>query len=352
MTLTPAETRFGQHQEKLERFLTEACVAKSARIIAAQPLTGGAIQENWRLEVAITDQAGERRRELVLRSDSTSGITVSHTRAQEFALLEAAAGAGVTVPQPLWLCEDPQVIGRPFYIMALVPGTAAGHRIVKDDGPGGDKGKLAERLGLELARIHGILPPRPDLAFLGVAPADPASDAVMRYRGFLDALGAPQPAIEWGLRWCELNPPPLPPEIVLLHQDFRSGNYLVDDSGLTAILDWEFAAWGDPMSDIGWFCAKCWRFGRPEREAGGIAERGPFYQGYERQAGRRIDPEAVAYWEVMAHIRWAIIALQQGERFNSGAESSLELALTGRLMPPELEVEILRATAPERWPAA
>ena len=54
----------------------------------------------------------------------------------------------------------------------------------------------------------------------------------------------------------------------------------------------------------------------------------------------------------MAHIRWAIIALQQGERFNSGAEPSLELALTGRLMPPELEMEILHATAPERWSAA
>ena len=127
---------------------------------------------------------------------------------------------------------------------------------------------------------------------------------------------------------------------------------MVDRQGLTAILDWEFCDWGDPMSDIGWFCAKCWRYAHPELQAGGIATREAFYRGYNRVSGRRIDPEVVAYWEVMAHLRWAVIALQQGERTLSGEEESLELALTGRLYPPELELEILRTTAPEQWRSA
>jgi aminoglycoside phosphotransferase (APT) family kinase protein len=173
---------------------------------------------------------------------------------------------------------------------------------------------------------------------------------VRQYRGHLDLLGRPRPALEWGLRWCELNVPPLG-EIVLVHQDFRTGNYMVDNHGLTGILDWEFCAWGDPMSDLGWFCAKCWRFGRNELEAGGIAPRDLFYRGYERVSGRRVEPRAVAYWEVMAHIRWAVIALQQGERHLTGGEPSLELALTGR-RATELEHEVLRATAPGARSAA
>ena len=64
---------------------------------------------------------------LVLRTDAPSAVAASHGRAQEFALLQAAAHAGVTVPQPLWLCEDPAVIGRPFFVMRCVEGTAAGH---------------------------------------------------------------------------------------------------------------------------------------------------------------------------------------------------------------------------------
>src|SRR3954447_20887733 len=109
--------------------------------------------------------------------------------------------------------------------------------------------------------------------------------------------------------------------------------------------------WGDPLSDIGWFCAECWRFGQPELEAGGIAPRAAFYRGYETESGVQIDDEAVRYWEVVAHLRWAVIALEQGHRHLSGLEPSLELALTGRITP-ELELAILRATGPERWRSA
>ena len=92
----------------------------------------------------------------------------------------------------------------------------------------------------------------------------PAGAAVARYRAHLDALARPYPVLEWGFRWCELRAPPSG-DVVLVHQDFRTGNYLVDEGTLTGILDWEFAAWGDPMSDIGGFCAKCGRFGRDDR---------------------------------------------------------------------------------------
>lgn len=166
-------------------------------------------------------------------------------------------------------------------------------------------------------------------------------------RATLDRLGAARPALEWGLRWAELEAPPCPVP-TLVHGDFCTGNYLVDADGLTTILDWEFAGWGDPMSDLGWFCAECWRFGRNELEAGGVALRAAFYRGYEAEGRIRVDDDAVRYWEVVAHLRWAVIALEQGERHTSGREPSLELALTGRIAP-ELELAALRATAPQTW---
>lgn len=135
-----------------------------------------------------------------------------------------------------------------------------------------------------------------------------------------------------------------------MHGDFRTGNYLVDDAGLAAILDWEFAGWGDPMADLGWFCAACWRFGRAELEAGGIAPRAALYRGY-KSGGGRVDHAAVRYWETVAHLRWAIIALEQGERHHSGRERSLELALTGRIVP-ELELTIVRELGPAAWRVA
>lgn len=312
------------------------------RIHSAKRLSGGAIQQNWLLR--LDDAAGT---ELVLRRDAAAGVAESHGRAAEFALLRAAQAAGVMVPAPMALCTDRDVVGGPFLLMAKCEGIGFGPRVVKDLALAPDREALAGRLGAELARLHRIAPPRPDLAFLGPPPDYPAQAEIDRVRAGLDALGAARPGLEWALRWAERHAPATA-RVVLTHRDFRTGNYLVDARGLSAILDWEFAGWGDPMADLGWFCAACWRFGRADLEAGGIAPRAPFYAGYEEVAGTPVDDAAVRYWEVVAHLRWATIALAQGWRHGSGVEPSLELALTGRLAA-ELELTALRATAPRNW---
>ncbi|MDH5265656.1 MAG: phosphotransferase, partial [Betaproteobacteria bacterium] len=144
------------------------------------------------------------------------------------------------------------------------------------------------------------------------------------------------------LAWCARNAPaPLPP--CLLHRDYRTGNYLVHDGRLAAILDWEFAAWGDAREDLGWMLARCWRFARPDREAGGTGSADDFLAGYAEAGGRATTREETRYWQVMAHLRWAVIALQQAERHRSGSQPSLELALTAHIVP-ELEQEILALT--------
>ena len=56
-----------------------------------------------------------------------------------------------------------------------------------------------------------------------------------------------------------------------------------------------------------------------------------------------VDRARIGYWEIMAHVRWAVIALQQAERHASGGEDSLELALTAHVVPG-LELEILERT--------
>lgn len=344
-------------RRRLADFVAGASGVDRVEVVEARPLAGGAIQENWAIDLEISGGKLAGRHALVLRTDAATRVPVSLTRAQEFALLRLARAAGVTVPEPLWLCTDPAVLGRSFYLMRRLAGTAAGHRIVRDLSLGGPREALAERLGRELGRIHSVTParvanllpdaPRGAYDFLRRPVPTPALDHVALYRADLDRRAESHPALEWALRVLERAAPPVG-EIVLVHQDFRTGNYLVDDTGLTGILDWEFCAWGEPMADVGWFCAKCWRFGAKgeapgARDAGGIAPRSAFYRGYESESGRRIDPAIVHYWEAMAHLRWAIIALQQADRHSEYRDGRLELALTGRLLP-ELEHELLTLT--------
>ena len=323
---------------RLARFLARAMAAGSIRILEAVKLSGGSVQESWVVEVEGAG-APDARQRWVLRADAPTRLAASRSRAEEFALLRAAFAAGVLVPEPLCCCDDPAMLGRPFFVMRWVPGVADGYRVVRDVPQ--DRGPtLAATLGRELAKIHAIDPAAADLRFLGSPPADPARARIDLYRAWLDRFDDRHPVAEWALRWLDrAKPAPVPS--VLCHGDYRTGNYLVADGGLAAILDWEFADWGDGHEDIGWFCSKSWRFGVFAREAGGIAARAPFYRGYENASGRRIDPARVHYWEIMASLKWLLLALQQRDRFLKGGEQSLDLALTGR-RPAECEYEILR----------
>jgi aminoglycoside phosphotransferase (APT) family kinase protein len=310
-------------------------LAPRATIRRLSLLTGGAIQQNWALDVTCDG----RDEAWVLRTDNPGTLAVSLPRAEEFALLRAAHGAGVRVAEPLLLCEDAGVIGAPFFVMRRLAGMAAAHRLARQARESGGDAALVAALGAELARIHRIRPPRADLRFLGEPATDATAEFVARMRARLDAAGTPRPVLEWGLEAMARHAPaPVPP--VLLHNDFRTGNVMVEAGDLTGVLDWEFCGWGDPAADLGWFCAPCWRFGNHALEAGGLGPRAAFVAGYAEVAGHAPEAARIAYWELAATIRWAIIAADQAGRFLSGAESSLELALTAHIIP-ELELDIL-----------
>lgn len=314
-----------------------AWLGPGTRIRSLSLLTGGAIQQNWALDV---ERAGVGER-WVLRTDNPGTLAVSLPRAQEFALLRAAFAAGARVAEPLALCEDASVTGAPFFLMRRLGGVTAGHVLAKRAREAGGMPALVEQLGRELARIHTIRPPRPDLAFLGEPPADPCRDFVRRMRARLDAAGTPRPVLEWGLEALDRNAPP-PAAPALAHNDFRTGNLMVDGDRLAGVLDWEFCGWDDPAADLGWLCAPCWRFGNRGEglEAGGLGPRAALLAFYAEAGGAPPDPARLAWWELAATIRWAVIAADQAGRFLSGAESSLELALTAHIIP-ELELDVL-----------
>lgn len=332
---------------RLAEFIVEKSGARSVQISNVHRLSGGAVQENWAADLSMSFESSSRAMAIVIRCDARSGVAESRSRAEEFKLLALAFKGGVTVPEPLWL-GNPSVFGRDFFIMRRVHGVATGHRVVRDETYGGDRVRLTRRLGEEIAKIQRLSPPR-EFAFLERPSEHPALHFVAKSRSFLDHHHTSYPALEWALRWLERKVPDAQTwdsrHLVLAHRDFRTGNLMMDESGLSAVLDWEFAAWSHPLEDLGWFCARCWRFGRREesRAAGGLGSREDLLLGYNRIAGAGVMPSDLYYWEVLGEVRWAMIAIAQAERHLSGRETSLELALTAHLVP-QLELSILQMT--------
>lgn len=325
-------------QDRLALWLTKAAQADSIHIKNIERMKGGAIQENWLVQLLAEGGPYSGVWDAVVRTDAPSAIFYSHGRAEEFSILKTVHQAGLIVPEPLWLCSDVSILGKPFYVMRRVVGSADPHAMVKGE-ISLHLDRIVIQLAQQLAKLHHIQLPQANLSFLTV-PKQPALELCRQYRTSLDLVKMrPRPILEWSLHWLEMHALPSD-KMALIHRDFRTGNFLADKEGLTAILDWEFAGWGDPYEDLGWFLCKSWRFGRPDRAAGGLAAGDLFIKAYQDAAKITLDPQRLDYWKVMALMRWSVIAIMQGERHWSGKEPSLELALTGRRLA-ETEADLL-----------
>lgn len=308
-------------------------------VTRVEPLAGGACQENFRVDVTVRGAP----RVFVLRSDARSHLPGSIDRAAEHAVISAAVSAGVLTPAARFLTRDLVREGASAYFLDWVEGEAIGRKIVASPALSGARTKLPGELARELAKIHRVVPSAHpsvlDAASISASP-DPVRAHLTRLRKSLDALREPRPATELAYLWLVENAPE-EREVVLVHGDFRTGNFLVDEGGLRALLDWEFSHWGSPYFDLAWICLRDWRFNRLTLPVGGFSGRRAFYDAYEKESGRALDRAHLHYWEVVGNVQWAIGSAVQCERVLFGGETDIELLAIGR-RAAEMELEALR----------
>lgn len=295
----------------------------------------------WSFDVRFGDGTTQQ---LVLRRDP-AGHQMQTSRRLEFALLEAAAGAGVVVPRVRWCEDDGAALGMPFFVMDFVAGETLARRLLRDAEYAEARRALPADLARALARIHRMPLDAPGFDALARpdAGASPAASELARYEQIFRAVSPdPHPALELAFRWLARRTP-APSSLTVVHGDFRVGNVIFGPEGLRAVLDWELAHVGDPMEDVGWLCVRSWRFGADDRPAGGLTSREDFLALYAREAGIAPDPEAVRWWEVFGNLKWAIICILQANSFLVGGVQNVELASLGRRIV-EMELELLELT--------
>jgi len=304
-------------RERLRDALADALGDPGLAIPELRQLTGGASKQTWYLEAALS---GGVTRRLILRRDPLGeGNKVPF--GTEVALLRAAAAAGVPEPEVLLFSDDAELLGAPFILMEHLEGETLAVRILREERFAAAREVMARQCGRILAAIHAI--PAEEI------PGLPEFDEPV---GHLRSLFAPFeeriPAFELGLRWLEANRPPAVPPVTV-HGDFRNGNLIVGPQGIVAVLDWELAHHGAPMQDLGYLCARVWRFGGPG-PVGGFGSYEDLFAGYEEAGGGKVDPDVVLWWEVWSTLHWGSSALHMGRRYLSGALPTVEMAAIGR----------------------
>lgn len=297
----------------MERFFAKN--APGSVVSSVVRMGGGASKEQFAF--SLTQPGGEPQR-YVLRMDPFVGITETD-RLREFELLSLFYGK-IPVPRAAWVDPDGSIFPQPALIMEMVPGVTKGRNSGdKVSGLGTLLGSpLRERLRDQffdiLEVIHGTDWRTAQLPSFGVPDGDPKQAIRWCFNYWNELLEANsvvrEPVVRVATEWLHDNMPDAD-ELVIVHGDYRTGNYLFDeDAGrITAVLDWELAYIGDYHDELGWIVNPV--FGTRVDgvfRAVDLFERDEFLDLYAMRTGRRVDPVKLHYYEVFNTWKVYIVA--------------------------------------------
>ncbi|SCL20117.1 Predicted kinase, aminoglycoside phosphotransferase (APT) family [Micromonospora pallida] len=176
-------------------------------------------------------------------------LATAHDMRREFRVMTALRDTAVPVPRTYALCEDPEVSGAPFFVMQRVIGTP--YRDASQLMPLGAARTrvISTRMIDTLLALHEVDPAAVQLTDFG-RPDGFLKRQVRRWRQQFDASRSRDlpDAEELHRRLVERTPQPQPPAVV--HGDYRLDNLLISEDHVAAVIDWEMATIGDPLTDI------------------------------------------------------------------------------------------------------
>jgi aminoglycoside phosphotransferase (APT) family kinase protein len=252
--------------------------------------------------------------DLVIRRPPRGPLPPSaHDVLREARVLRALEGRA-PVPRVLAVCDDPSVIGAPFYVMERVDGEVVSETVPPVLDTEACRRRMGEELVDALVELHAADWRAAGLAGFG-RPEGYLERQLKRFTGLWERNRTRDlPAVERVGRWLEANVPSSPPATIV-HGDFRLGNVMYAPSvpvRLVAIFDWEMSTIGDPLADLGYLCT-FW-VDRDDPPAGiferqaltrapGWPTRAELVERYEERSGRSMGHlrwyEALALWKII-----------------------------------------------------
>jgi aminoglycoside phosphotransferase (APT) family kinase protein len=235
-------------------------------------------------------------------------LATAHDMGREYRVMTALRDTGVPVPRTYHLCDDPDVVGAPFYVMEYVEGGQ----------PPATPAIEADLTDI-LARLHDLDPVAVGLADFG-RPEGFLERQVKRWKRQLDASRSRDlPDID-DLFARLAGAVPVTQRHTIVHGDFKLGNTLIAGGEVRAVLDWEMSTLGDPLTDLALFLLYA-NFATM-LDTGGSAEAGehtPITELAARYArGTGLDISRLGWYIALACFKLAVIAEGIHFRYTQG----------------------------------
>ena len=198
-------------------------------------------------------------RRMVLRKQPNGPILRgAHAVDREYRVISALHPAGVPVPRPVLYCDDPAVLGTPFYLMERVDGRVFADGALAEADPA-ERSALWMGLADAMAAMHSVRPAEVGLEGFG-RPGNYFERQIARWsRQWRDSAHPPIPELDQLIEWLVAHQPQDDGSVSLAHGDFRMGNVMFhpQEPKVIAILDWELSTLGHPLADLG-YCCMAW----------------------------------------------------------------------------------------------
>jgi aminoglycoside phosphotransferase (APT) family kinase protein len=323
----------GLDLDKVTTYLREQHPDLLAGELSGELIPGGRSNLTYRL----TD--GEHR--WVLRRPPLGHVlATAHDMSREHRVISALGPTAVPVPRTELLCEDTEVLGAPFYLMEEVPGAALRQRDQCRWLTPEKAGVLSQRLVDVLADLHAVDPAEVGLTDFG-RPDGFLKRQVARWGKQLDASRSRDvPGIDDLRDWLG-NTVPETSRATIVHGDYRLDNVLVteDPLGISAVLDWEMATLGDPLTDLGLLYVYWHGIGETDDPITGTVLSLPGFwtreQLVERYAERTgADVGDLGWYVAFAYFKLAVILEGIHFRFTSGKTVGAGFDTIGQMVLP------------------
>ncbi len=288
----------------------------------------------------------EGRRWVLRKKPPGKLLPSAHMVEREYRVIRALADSGVPVPTARLLCEDPGIIGTPFYVMDHVEGRVFTDPTLPGLTPAARSGVYAA-MAETLARLHAVDWRAAGLTDYG-RPENYVARQIARWSKQYEASKTGDiPAMDRLTEWLPSHIPARE-ETTLAHGDYRLGNLIFhpDEPRVVAVLDWELSTLGHPLADLGYNCMlyhlpadlpTVRGFGDTDLAALGIPDERQYVATYARHTGR-VPGADWPFFLAFSLFRYAAIVQGVYARALQGNASSASGEQLGRTAPILAEI--------------
>ncbi len=330
-------------QEKITTYLnTRLPQAQDLTLFQLTQTAGGWSHEIYTFYAHWQENGKQVTRGLCLRKDPGNGLLRHLSDLKEqFQVLKCLESAPVPTPRAYWYEEDPALLGGPFFIMDKVEGevpnpwSKVGKRFYAE---AGKRGRLPKSFVDALVALHALDWQKAGLSFLGVPTpgTDFAEREVTKWESLIKASGhKPEPVMTEILMWLKANKPQTK-RLTFIHGAYRTGNLIIKDDQVAAVIDWELQVIGDPLYDVAYVLSDLNKEDSPLLSC--LVEREFFLDYYQQLTGIEIDEEVCRYYEILYMMRSAAFWMSASGLFAEGKNQDLRLARTAYSVPVVLDM--------------